>query len=137
MTLIVDTGPLFAHLDRDDRHHLACSRLFERWRGPIIVPQLVVAEVTHFIGKRLDAATEVRFLQDLASGAFGTAPIEPGDWLRIAELVWRYREARLGTVDASAVALAERLGVTAIATLDRRHFGIVRPAHAEAFELLP
>ena len=137
MTLIVDTGPLFAHLDRDDRHHLACSRLLERWEGPVIIPQLVVAEATYFIDKKLNPTAEIRLLQDLASGAFGTAPVEPRDWLRIAELVWRYRDARLGTVDASAVALAERLGVTAIATLDHRHFGMVRPAHADAFELLP
>jgi hypothetical protein len=43
----------------------------------------------------------------------------------------------LGTVDASAIALAERLGITAVATLDHRHFGTVRPSHVDAFELLP
>jgi hypothetical protein len=51
--------------------------------------------------------------------------------------VWRYRDIGLGTVDASAVVLAERLGITEVATLDLRHFGAVWPAHAEAFELLP
>ncbi len=57
--------------------------------------------------------------------------------MRIAELVSVYRDLPLGTVDASVVAAAERLGVTEIATLDRRHFGVVRPAHVDAFELLP
>jgi uncharacterized protein len=60
-----------------------------------------------------------------------------GDWLRIAELVSRYRDLPLGTVDASVVAAAERLGITEIATLDRRHFSIVRPVHTGSFELLP
>ena len=43
----------------------------------------------------------------------------------------------LGTVDASVIALAERLKVAQIATLDHRHFSVVRPAHVESFELLP
>ena len=53
----------------------------------------------------------------------------------IRELVARYADLPLGTVDATVVAAAERLGITAIATTDRRHFSVVRPAHAEAFEL--
>ena len=46
-------------------------------------------------------------------------------------------DLHLGTVDASVIALAERLGVTTIATLDWRHFTVVRPRHVEAFRLLP
>lgn len=73
----------------------------------------------------------------LGSGAFVTVPVEDDDWLRIAQLVSRYRDLPLGTVDASTVAAAERLGIRTIATLDRRRFGVVRPAHADAFELIP
>ncbi|MGZ4401758.1 MAG: PIN domain-containing protein, partial [Gaiellaceae bacterium] len=74
---------------------------------------------------------------DLATGTFVTVAVEEDDWLRIAELVARYRDLPLGTVDASIVAAAERLGVATIATLDRRHFDVVRPAHRSAFQLLP
>jgi uncharacterized protein len=55
----------------------------------------------------------------------------------IAELVARYRDLPLGTIDASVVATAERLAVNEIATTDRRHFSVVRPANADSFELLP
>jgi predicted nucleic acid-binding protein len=79
----------------------------------------------------------VRFLGDLAAGAFAVEPVHPSDWLRIAALVWRYRDLPLGTVDASVVAAAERLGIVNIATLDRRHFLVVRPSHTPAFTLLP
>jgi predicted nucleic acid-binding protein len=64
-------------------------------------------------------------------------PVDDADWLRIAELVARYDDLPLGTVDASIVAAAERLGIRTIATLDRRHFGVVRPRHADAFDLVP
>jgi uncharacterized protein len=63
--------------------------------------------------------------------------VPPGDWLRIAELVATYGDLPLGTVDASVVAAAERLDITDIATVDRRHFGVVRPGHTDAFTLLP
>lgn len=79
----------------------------------------------------------MRFLGDLAGGNFITEPVQAADWLRIAELVARYRDLPLGTVDASIVAAGERLSVRALATLDQRHFTVVRPAHLEAFELYP
>lgn len=79
----------------------------------------------------------MRFLGDLAAGAFAIEPVPAGDWLRVAELVATHRDLPLGTVDASVVAAAERLGITDIATIDRRHFGVVRPTHTEVFTLLP
>ena len=135
--LLVDAGPLYAYVDSDDRHHASCLELLATHPGPLIVPQLVIAEVAHFIGTRLGAAPEARFLADLAAGSFRTEAVLPTDWPRIAELVSRYRDLPLGTVDASVVATAERLGIVEVATLDRRHFSVVRPAHVVAFDLLP
>jgi uncharacterized protein len=98
---------------------------------------LVVTEVASLRATRLGFEPEVRFLGDLAAGAFSTDPVPAGDWLRIAELVATYRDLPLGTVDASIVAAAERLDITDVAIVDRRHFGVVRPRHAPAFTLLP
>lgn len=79
----------------------------------------------------------MRLLGDLASAEFIIEPVHPVDPLRIAELVARYHDFPLGTVDASVIAAAERLGITRIATIDRRHFSVVCPGHTPAFELLP
>ena len=49
----------------------------------------------------------------------------------------QYADFPLGAADASVVALAERLNTDLIVTIDRRHFGVVRPRHCEAFRLLP
>lgn len=105
--------------------------------GPLIVPVLVITEVTYLIGSRLGANAEVRFLGDLAAGEFAIEGVMAGDWLRIAELVSTYRDLPLGTVDGSVVAAAERLRITKIATLDHRHFSVVRPTHTDAFEVVP
>jgi predicted nucleic acid-binding protein len=96
-----------------------------------------VTEVVYLVGTRLGTEAEVRFLGDFAAGNLIAEPVAPPDWLRIAELVAQYRDLPLGTVDASVVAAAERLGIGEIATLDRRHFHVVRPAHADSFTLLP
>lgn len=124
-------------LDAREPRHAECLDLLLRAPGPLHVPQTVVAEVAYFISRSLDAEVESSFLQDLALGSFLPTAVDPSEWERIAELVWAYRDMPLGTTDASIVAIAERLGVTQIATLDHRHFGAVQPAHCEAFELLP
>ena len=99
---------------------------------------LVIAEVTYLLQREAGPRVELRFIADLVEGTY--EPIVGGAesiGSRIAELVWRYRDMPLGTVDASVIAVAERLKVKQIATLDHRHFSVVKPAHVEAFELLP
>ena len=136
--MIVDTGVLYAVLDRDDRHHAEASALLAARREMALrVPMLVVGEVVHFAGTRLGPAVKVRSLASLAAGELTPEPVHPADWERIAELVARYHDLPLGTVDASLVALAERLGETEVASFDRRDLGVVRPRHCEALTLLP
>lgn len=101
------------------------------------MPTLVITEVVYLISTRLGTDAEVRFLGDLAGGSFRVEPTIAGDWLRIAELVSQYRDLPLGTVDASVVAAAERLQIAEVATIDRRHFSVVRPAHVDTFALHP
>ena len=100
-----------------------------------MVPVLSVAEAAHLIARRAGAPAEARFLADLAAGDFAVEPVHAAGGERTVELVVRYRDMRLGTTGASVVAAAERLGITRVATLDRRHFAAVRPRHVEAFEL--
>ena len=128
---------MYAYVDADDAHHEASLELLETHPGPLVVPTLVITEVVYLLATRLGVEPEVRFLGDLAAGAFAVESVPASDWLRIAELVASYRDLPLGTVDASVVAAAERLDLTDVATVDRRHFNVVRPKHIDAFTLLP
>lgn len=132
---IVDSGPLYAAADLDDDDHDAAIDALAQNTLHIVIPTLVVAEVTYFIGTRLGPAAEATFLRGLAE--LDVEPPSPTDWSRIAELVERYADFPLGGTDASVIALAERLDATTIITLDRRHFAAVRPHHVEAFSLVP
>ncbi len=135
MLAVADTGPLYAVADADDADHERSLEVFRRAELRPIFPALVVAEVTYLIGSRLGAAAEAKFLRGL--GEFDVDCPTSEDWLRIAKLVERYADFPLGGVDASVVALAERLDTEVLITLDRRHFGAVKPRHRAAFRLLP
>jgi len=82
-------------------------------------------------------APEVAFLRSIAAGELELAVLTVADVVRMAELAERYADLGLGGTDASLVALAERLGLTTLATFDHRHFTVVRPAHTPSFTLLP
>ncbi len=124
-------------MDADDDHHRDCLELLESHPGPLIVPILVVTEVVYLLGTRLGHGAEVRFLGDFGAGNLIPEHVAAVDWLRIAELVQVYRDLPLGTVDASVIAAAERLSIRDVATLDRRHFTVVRPTHLPGLNLLP
>ena len=82
-------------------------------------------------------AAEVTFLKSFGGNGFRVAEVEEGDISRIAELVEQYVGLPLGIVDAAVMAVAERLNLAEVATVDRKHFSIVRPRHVSAFRLLP
>jgi predicted nucleic acid-binding protein len=132
---VVDAGPLYAVADADDEDHVPSRSALSRPDLRLVLPALVVAEATYFVGRRLGAATESQFLEGLA-GLDVEGPSRE-DLTRMAELVNQYASFPLGGTDASVIALAERLDAAIIITLDRRHFSAVVPRHADAFDLLP
>jgi len=132
---ILDTGPLYAAVDTNDAHHARCRVVLERTDLQLVIPTLVVAEVSYFIGTRLTARDEAAFFRGL--NRFEIEAPNPQEWLRIAELVEQYADFPLGSTDASVIALAERLETDVVITLDHRHFGTVRPRHVHSLRLLP
>ena len=135
--LIVDTGPLVATADRADKDHLACRALLEGDAGPLVTTAMVIAEAAYLIDRQLGPKAEAGLYASITSGQLEVADLTQEDWTRIGDLVATYADMRLGGTDASVIALAERHGVTRIATLNRRHFAVVRPRHTPAFTLLP
>jgi len=138
--ILCDSGPLFAAADRTDADHHACVELFTGLRlatRRLLLPQTVMAEVGYLLETRIGTFAEVAFLKAVANGSFELVSLTNDDVARVAELVSRYEDLPLGTTDASVIALAERLDVEEIATLDHRHFRVVRSNHVEVLTLLP
>jgi uncharacterized protein len=135
--LIVDAGPLYAAAATADKHHRRSVDLLSRAPRPLLVPALVLTEVSYLIGDRIGPHAELAFARAVADGELVVEPVLDSEWERIAELTEQYLYLPLGMVDASVVALAERHGLDTIATLDHRHFATVRPRHVAGFTLVP
>ncbi len=138
--IVCDTGPLVAAARSNDKHHAACVDMFtapHEAGTELVIPAPVVAEVGYLLAREAGPRIEAMFLRSLADGDFGVADLVMADYKRMAELVITYGDLPLGTTDSAVVATAERLKVTDVATLDRRHFAVVRPRHADALTLLP
>jgi uncharacterized protein len=135
--LIVDAGPLYAAAASRDKHHRRCVELLSSSPGLLLVPALVVTEVSYLLCDRIGPHAELAFARSIRLGELVVEPVLERDWARIVALTEQYLDLPLGIVDASVVALAERHGVDTIATLDHRHFGTVKPLHVERFTLVP
>ena len=137
MALILDTGPLYASLDRSDADYVACRKLIEDTVEPLVIPAPVLVEVDYWVHIRLHPGVFNALLDDIIAGAYRVEALQPEDYGRIRELCDRYADADVGFVDAAVLAVVERLKELKLATLDHRHFRILRPRHAEALRLLP
>ena len=137
MALVLDTGPLLAGLDAADPDHEECARLLTEADEDLVVPGLVLAELDYWCHDRLGADAWLSFLDDLLAGVYRAEQPLAGDLERCRELQVEYRDLRLGIVDASIIALLERLDEEKVATLDRIHFTVVRPRHVAAVRVVP
>src|SRR5688572_26846971 len=117
MALILDTGPLYASLDRSDADHGVCRRLIEDAQESLVIPAPVLVEVDYWIHTRLHPGILVALLDDIESGAYRVEDLLPDDYARVRWLCDRYDDADIGFVDAAVLAIVERLGETRLATL--------------------
>lgn len=137
MTVIADTGALYALVDRSDAWHARVVAWWTRNREPVVVPVSVIPEVTYLLQTRIGAAAEIGFVQAIVDGEFTIESVEADDFDRAVNIMQQYADLPLGFVDATVVAVAERLEAREILSTDRRHFGVVRPQHARGFVLSP
>jgi uncharacterized protein len=137
VALVLDSGVLLAALDGADPDHEACAELIGETKEQRIVPALVLSEVDYWCHKRLDGGVWLGFLEDILDGAYTVEDLTRADLERCHELQSTYTDLEVGVVDASVLAVVERLEETKVATLDARHFATMRPRHLLALTLLP
>jgi uncharacterized protein len=135
--VIVDTGVLYAAADTDDTDHRQSARLLTDHSGPLLVPTPVIVETSWLLESRIGPAAELAFLRAFEAGDLTRVDLVADDWARVADLVEQYADLGLGLVDASVVAVAERLDTRTVATLNHRDFRVVRPRHCVALDLVP
>lgn len=133
---LFDTGFLFAVFDDNDAHHQKCSLAFKS-EANVLLPEIVIPELAYLILNNLGYKKLIRFLRSIVIGGFTLVPTELKDLERAAEILEKYADNNIDLVDCTIVAIAERLDIKRILTVDRRHFSIFRPRHCDFFEIIP
>jgi predicted nucleic acid-binding protein len=136
VSLILDTGPIVAALNKADQDHARCATLIDS-ADDLMIPSPVLVEVDYWLTKLAGPDVWTSFVADILRGAYRLIHPTETDIERAAELETEYHDLDLGFVDASVIAICERLGETQVATLDRRHYSVVRPRHCSHLTLLP
>jgi predicted nucleic acid-binding protein len=136
MMIIADTGFIIAVSIATERYHQACAALYHAQKK-IYLPQSTLAETAYLLTKLQGNRVTAYFLNGLEKSRYEVVALTSVDITRTAQLLVTYADSRLDFVDASVVAVAERLGITRILTLDQRDFHIIRPNHCPYFDLLP
>lgn len=137
MALVLDTSALFAAHVSDEDEHAACRSLIESAHGTLVVPAPVFVELEYLFRKRATLRAWIHFAEDVASGAYSVYPIDAVGVLAVAKLQERYKDLPLGFVNAAVFVTCVALGERTVATLDRRHFSILRTDEGQALQLLP
>ena len=135
--MIVDTSALLAFFDSAEPRHRDVARAIEAAGEPLVVSPYVIAELDHLVVTRQGGQAELAVLDELGGGAWELACLDVAELRTARTIVDRYADQRIGLADASYVVLAQRLGQTSIATLDRRHLSVLRALDGSALTLVP
>jgi predicted nucleic acid-binding protein len=137
LALVLDTGPIVAALDVGDERHEAGRRIFESPHERRVVAAPVLVELDHLLSRQIGSDAFPALLETIHRGELDIVDLSNRDYVRARELMRTYADLRVGFVDAAVLAIVERLHEPKLATLDRRHFSVMRPRHVDALELLP
>lgn len=135
--LLLDSGFLYALFDEDDRFHKAVAAVVEIEGGVAIVPDVTLVEVMFLVRRAGGIRAAIQFLEYFDTANFQLEPLQMRDIRRARELMDTYAEVRLDFVDTCIIAIAERLDIRRVGTIDKRDFLIVRPQHCEHLDLFP
>src|SRR5947209_539682 len=136
MTALLDTGFLLAVIDAGDDLHESCAAALQAESAPL-PPHVVLPELAYLLLRELGYAALTTFLRSVAAGELSLVQTTAEDLERAAEVLEKYADSRVDFVDCVLVAIAERLNVAKILTVDRRHFSLFRPKHHPFFEIAP
>lgn len=134
---LLDSGFLYASIDESDNYHASVKSAAEKIRGNVILPVPAITETAYFLARNKGIEELARFTESISVTKFQLETPLAEDYRRAAEVLRKYNDANIDFVDAVIVAISERLNITKILTVDRRHFGIFKPRHCAAFEILP
>jgi predicted nucleic acid-binding protein len=136
MSALLDTGFVLALLSANDPLHEACKKVVADERSPLL-PTPVLPELAYMTIRNLGHSAYVSFLRFALIGQPKLVFATSADFARAVDIMEKYADSRIDFVDCVIMAMAERLNISRILTVDQRHFRLLRPTHIPAFDILP
>ncbi|MGQ0540782.1 MAG: type II toxin-antitoxin system VapC family toxin [Blastocatellia bacterium] len=136
MSYLTDTGFWYVSIDSSDEHYSRVASVAGQIRKQVIFPIPVITETAYLILKNRGVDSLAVFAESLSSSLFALETPIAADYARTAVILRKYNDANIDFVDACIFAMAERLNITKILTVDRRHFSVFKPEHCESFDIL-
>ena len=137
MMAILDTSFLLATVDIKGENYERVLDFIINLREQLILPMTVLPEVCKLLTSRLGYPTTRQVLSELVNSNVLIEGINKTDLKRVMEILNQYADSELDFVDATIVAIAERMNITKILTLDKHIFSIINPQHCAAFKIFP
>ena len=129
--ILIDSGPLIALFDADDKHHKKAVNFVRENKLPLVTTLASITETLHLLDFNRNA--QIDFLDWISKGAVEVRNIEVPAFNRLRDLTIKYKDLPMDFADACLVYLAEELNITKIATIDRE-FTIYRIKNKKKFE---
>jgi predicted nucleic acid-binding protein len=130
--ILIDSGPLIALFDADDKHHKKAVNFIKENKLPLVTTLASITETLHLLDFNRNA--QIDFLDWISKGALEIHNIDIPAFNRLRDLTIKYKDLPMDFADACLVYLAEELNITKIATIDR-DFTIYRIKNKKKFEL--
>ena len=137
MALVLDTGVLLAALNEGDPDHGACFELLQSTEEPFVIPTPVLVELDYWLRKLAAPDAWLIFCEDVGRGAYTLCRVDDRLLVATSDLQARYADQPIGFVDAAVATTCWALGERTVATLDRRHFGVLRTSAGEPLAIVP
>lgn len=133
---VVDTGAVVALVNRADRHHAAAVEWFRSYRGLLLTTEAVITETAYVLAasRPHQRAALLWFERARAAELLQVEPVS--SYVALDDIIARYSTLPCDYADATLIELAERTGVTVIATIDQRDFSIYRLRGRKRFRIV-
>jgi len=136
MQIILDTSAVIGLVDKKYKKHEYLKRILTEKENVYILPSTTIGEICYMLNSRFGNKIELILLEEIVKTSFQLELLKDLDIIRIIEILKKYDNLNIGYVDASIVAIAERLKINKILTLDRKHFEVITPRGFDCFDIL-
>lgn len=102
-----------------------------------LLPSVILTELAYMIIRDIGRPHFIQLMRSVLAGELEMVFLTQQDLARATDIMEQYADSKIDFVDCAIVALAERLNISRILTIDQRDFRMIQPSHIPAFKILP